>query len=115
MARSWFIALVAALGALTLTSLSCKRDDKSQATGASSAAPESALPTDGKCIEQFDLLVPFQKYGDNDLIRSIAVDGDQVYFRNYTEMFQVPLAGGAPRSLGKMNGSISESQMWING
>ena len=94
----------------------CKRDEKSKAAGASSSSPSGeSAPATGACIETVDLLVPFQKYGDNDMVRSIAIDGDQVYFRNYTEMFQVPLAGGAPRSLGKMGGSISESPMWIQG
>jgi hypothetical protein len=112
--RSLFVGVLA-LGALTLAG-ACKRDEKSKAAGASSSSAGGAnVPAAGACIETFDLLVPFQKYGDADMVRSITVDGDQVYFRNYTEMFQVPLAGGAPRSLGKMVGSMSESPMWIQG
>jgi hypothetical protein len=45
---------------------------------------------------QFDFLVPFQKYGDSDLIRSIVVDGNQVLFRNMKDVYRVPLAGGTP-------------------
>jgi len=112
--RSLFVGVIA-LGALTSTG-ACKRDEKAKAAGASSSSPSSESPAaTGACIEPVDLLVPFQKYGDADMVRGIVIDGDQVYFRNYHEMFQVPLAGGTPRSLGKMNGSISESPMWIQG
>ena len=85
--RSLLVSVLA-LGALTL-SVACKRDDKSKAAGASSssAGTENA-PANGACIETLEFLVPFQKYGDADMVRSITVDGDQVYFRNYTEMFQ---------------------------
>jgi hypothetical protein len=72
---------------------------------ASSAATvsitSSKVGADGACSGSLDYLVPPQKYGDSDLIRAIVVDGGQVYFRNMSELMQIPLAGGAVKSLGK--------------
>ncbi len=114
LSRSLFVAVLA-IGALSSAS-ACKRDEKAKTAAASPSSPSAeSAPATGACIEPTDLLVPFQKYNNNDLVRGIAIDGDQVFFRNLNEMFQVPLIGGTPRSLGKMNGSIFESPMWIQG
>lgn len=67
------------------------------ATGGKAASP----PADGTCRAPLEYLVPPRKYGESDLVRAIVIDGDQVFFRNMDEAFRVPLAGGAPTSLGK--------------
>src|SRR3954467_4986287 len=59
-------------------------------TRASGAA--AAKGADG-CLTQPDYLVPPQKYGDNDLVRALLVDGDQLFFRNLGQLMKVPLAG----------------------
>jgi hypothetical protein len=67
------------------------------------AAPpgaSAAKSADG-CLTQLDYLVPPQKYGDSDLIRALLVDGDQLFFRNMSDLMRVPLAGGPVVSVGK--------------
>jgi hypothetical protein len=94
----WSIALATVLPA-------CHRDRGGTATSGS-AAPSSSGPmatgAGAACLTtQFDFLVPFQRYGDADLIRSIVVDGDQVLFRDLTNLYRVPLAGGTPAVVSK--------------
>jgi len=67
-------------------------------TTASGAA--AAKGADG-CLTQPDYLVPPQKYGDNDLVRALLVDGDQLFFRNLSQLMKVPLAGGPVTTIGK--------------
>lgn len=85
----------------------------SVAVGAVSAAPKAVT----SCDAELAYLVPPQKYADGDLIRAIAVDGDQVYYRNMSDAFRVPLAGGAPTNLGKAPGlSLSGATvLWTKG
>jgi hypothetical protein len=85
----------------------------SVAVGAVSAAPTAVK----SCDAELQYLVPPQKYADGDLIRAIVVDGDQVYFRNMSDAFRVPLAGGAATNLGKAPGlSLSgRTVLWTKG
>jgi hypothetical protein len=101
-----------------LTFGACSRD-KAKTNAASSAsavaAPTPSPQSSDQCLTQFDFLVPFQKYGEADLIRAIVVDGDQAFFRTYTEAFRVPLAGGTPTSVNKMPGGLMDSRAWAVG
>ena len=85
----------------------------------SAAAPAVVAKTlaSRACSSELEYLVPPQRYGDSDLIRAIVVDGDQVFYRNMDEAFRVPLAGGAPTSLGKAPGlSLSGTTvLWTSG
>lgn len=109
----WCLTLAAWLPA-------CHRDHGGSGSSAS-AAPSSQGPTAGttstECLTQFDFLVPFQKYGDSDLIRSIVVDGDQVVFRNMTDVFRVPLAGGTPTIVSKAPALTLDGKttVWVAG
>ena len=99
---------------LALGTLACQGKGSGGAPSASVAAiagssPVPAVPggkaaeapAGGTCRAPLEYLVPPRKYGDSDLVRAIVIDGDQVFFRNMEEAFRVPLAGGAPASLGK--------------
>jgi len=88
------------------------KTNASPATSASQNAPSSSP---GGCLTTFDLLFPFQKYGDADLVRGIFVDGDQAYFRTYTEVYRVPIAGGTSVSMSKMAGGLMDSRTWVVG
>jgi hypothetical protein len=70
------------------------------ATPTAASVPSAAVDSDG-CMTELQYLLPPQKYGDADLIRSLLVDGDQIYFRNMSDVFRMPLAGGAPSALSK--------------
>ena len=70
------------------------------AVAAPTASPPGALSPEG-CLTAPDYLVPLQKYGDNDLIRAVLVDGDQVFFRNMRDLMRVPLSGGPVVPVGK--------------
>jgi len=106
MARKWL-----SVGLVGVLSIACKggggeaapQPSGSNASATVAAAPGAAAPAKSPegCIMQPDYLVPPQKYRDRDLIRAVLVDGDQVFFRNMTEMMRVPLAGGAVVNLGK--------------
>lgn len=100
------------VGLLGVLSVACKGGSGGQASpqpsGSSGQATVAAAPaasTPGKspdgCLEQPDYLVPPQKYGDSDLIRAVLVDGDQVFFRNMSDLMRVPLAGGPVVTVGK--------------
>jgi hypothetical protein len=103
------VTCLAALGA-------CSRDRaKAHASPAASASSAATVDPPGECLTHFDLLFPFQKYGDADLVRGIVVDGDQVYFRTYTEVYRVPLAGGTPVSMSTMAGGLMNSRTWVVG
>jgi len=91
-------------------SLSCKSKEAGQtapqSSGASASAtvataPAGAAKSADGCLAQPDYLVPPQKYRDNDLIRAVLVDGDQVFFRNMDDLMRVPLAGGPVVTVGK--------------
>jgi len=100
---------VALAGAL---SLSCKGQSGAppspETKGSDGATPAAAAPpsaavaksADG-CLTQLDYLVPPQKYGENDLIRAVLVDGAQVFFRDMADLRRVPLAGGPVVTVGK--------------
>jgi hypothetical protein len=114
------------IGATLVSALACqsKGDDaaaRAPAPSASVAAPGAPrgalLAADGSCTTKLEYLVPPTKYGDSDLVRAIVIDGEQVFYRNMTEAFRVPLAGGAPVSLGKAPGlSLSgKTELWVAG
>jgi hypothetical protein len=112
----WLVAVVVGVfGCRT------KGNEAGAASVSASAAPAGgavAKPAvKGACSTELEYLVPPQKYGDGDLIRAITIDGDQVYFRNMSEAFRVPLAGGSPASLGKAPAlSLSgTTELWISG
>ena len=115
LARLSRVSLAAAL-AIPITFLAgCSRGAAAEA--ARDAAPSAVPPASGSapapgCAAQFDVLVPFQKYGESDLIRAIVVDGADVYFRTYHETYRVPLAGGAPTLLTKATG---DGPLWVLG
>jgi hypothetical protein len=103
------MALLVALGA-------CGRKGDSDASAATSGSTKEVIgPSAGECLTQFDFLVPFQRYGEADLVRAIVVDGDQVYFRTYTEVFRVPIAGGTPMRMTNMPGGLMDSPIWSAG
>ena len=82
------------------------------------AAPASAqVDAQGVCSAKLDYLVPLQKYSDGDLIRALAVDAEQVFYRNMDATFRVPLKGGEPTNLGKAPGlSLSGTTvLWTSG
>ncbi|HYJ09279.1 MAG TPA: hypothetical protein VEX18_09720 [Polyangiaceae bacterium] len=81
-----------------------------------SAAVPSKLDSRG-CASALDFLVPPQRYGDSDLVRAIVVGGDQVYFRNMSDVFKVPVAGGTPSLHSKGPGlSLSGTTvLWASG
>jgi hypothetical protein len=94
-------------------------DGSANVTG-SASAPASAVTVPKSvttCDAELQYLVPPTKYADADLIRAIVVDGADVFYRNMTEAFRVPLAGGAPTNLGKAPGlSLSGATvMWVSG
>jgi hypothetical protein len=101
------------LGLLGLLAVACKGGSGGQASpqpsGATAsatlaAAPAASAPAKSAsgCLAQPDYLVPPQKYGDSgDLIRAVLVDGDQVFFRNMSDLMRVPLAGGPVVTVGK--------------
>jgi hypothetical protein len=97
------------------------REQPGTAPAGPASAPAAAVSVAKKaasnCDAELAYLVPPTKYADGDLIRAIVVDGDQVYYRNMSEAFRVPLAGGAPTSLGKAPGlSLSGTTvMWVSG
>jgi hypothetical protein len=59
-----------------------KKDDNDDATGS--------------CGADVDLVFPLRQFGDNDLIRGIRVDGDDIYFADSNDIYKVPAAGGSP-------------------
>ncbi len=79
------------------------------------ASGSAAAQAPGECLTQFDFLVPFQKHGDADLVRAIRVDGDQAYFRTYTQVFRIPIKGGTPVQVANMPGGLMDSPMWVVG
>jgi hypothetical protein len=85
------------------------------ASGGVAAGGAAAAPGVDGCLTPSDFVVPFQHYDRNDLIRNILVDGQDLVFRNYTEVFRVPMSGGTPASLNKMPGGIMDAPMWIDG
>jgi len=108
MQRTWL-----SVGLLGVLSVACKGGSGGQASpqpsgssgpavvAAAVAATNPAKSSDG-CLEQPDYLVPPQKYGNSgDLIRAVLVDGDQVFFRNMSDLMRVPLAGGPVVTVGK--------------
>jgi hypothetical protein len=110
----WLVVVAAAIG--------CQKNAGDGAPAASSSAAPAAVASAAAkaittCNTEFEYLVPPQKYADGDLIRAILVDGDQVYYRNMSEAFRVPLAGGAPQNLGKAPGlSLSGTTvLWAKG
>lgn len=107
--------------------LACRENAESGAAPSASAsasavgaqvdsAVASKLDARG-CLATLDFLVPPQRYGDSDLVRAIAVDRDQVYFRNMRDVFKVPLAGGAVTVHSKGPGlSLSGTAvLWLSG
>jgi hypothetical protein len=113
------------VGLLFLAALGCRSKGgeagaaaSSSAAAAAVAAPAAAkIAPDGTCSTKLEYLVPPQKYGNSDLIRAIASDGDQVFFRDMSDYFRVPLAGGAPVRLGKAPAlSLSgKAGLWLSG
>ncbi len=77
----------------------------------------SSATSGGACLRELDYLVPPTRYGDSDLVRAIVVDGDQAYFRNLTDVFRVPLAGGRPALLSKGPGLLLSGRtvLWASG
>jgi hypothetical protein len=71
------------------------------AVSLASAAPAASAAPNADCPSELDYLLPPQKYEDGDLFRAIVADGDQVYFRNYKDVFRVPLAGGRAEVISK--------------
>jgi hypothetical protein len=119
MKKRW--ALVVYFGALA-----CQSKGNHGVTAlASASASASAVPAvigakiapDGTCQTNLDYLVPLRKYGESDLIRAIAVDAGQVFFRDMDQAYSVPLTGGAPTTLGKAPAlSLSGTAvLWISG
>ncbi len=106
-------ARAATLAVALIFDAGCHRDVPSSGAGPDGGATTSGPEPNSACVTRFDFLVPFQKYGSSDLIRAIAVDGDEVYFRTYHETFRVPLSGGAPGLLSKAE--EMEGPLWIIG
>jgi hypothetical protein len=107
MQRRWL-----SVGLLGVLAIACKGGGGEHAAPQPSGLPDPATiapaaaastPTqlpDG-CLESPDYLVPPQRYGESDLIRALLVDGDQLFFRNMSDLMRVPLAGGPVVPLGK--------------
>jgi hypothetical protein len=122
MKKLWMgLALAGALGCQSKGSEATASSGAPSASGAPGAVATGGgavtVAADGSCGTKFEYLVPPQKYGDSDLVRAIVIDGDQVFYRNMSEAFRVPLAGGTPVSLGKAPGlSLSGTAvLWTSG
>jgi hypothetical protein len=112
--------LVSLLGALACQS----KGSEAGAPPAALTAPAAPAPSGpgkvapaGSCQAELEYLVPPQKYGDSDLIRAITIDVDQVFYRNMSDVFRVPLSGGAPVPLGRGPAlSLSGTTvLWVSG
>jgi hypothetical protein len=104
---------------LCLAGAACHRSGSAQDSPAGSSAPDEGLaataarPLSGDC-QALDVLVPFRQYGQSDLIRSMAVDSGEVYFRTMDETYRVPLAGGAASVIAKSLGDVG-GPSWVIG
>jgi len=71
---------------------------QSSAAAASSSAPSSAIlardASSSQCVHRFEYLLPPHRYENGGPIYAIAADAQQVYFRNLTQVYRVPLTGG---------------------
>jgi hypothetical protein len=110
--------------ALVVGLVACHRDsDSSKAAASASTSPTGGLPAaSGATASQatgclkppFDSLMPFQSFDNQDIIRSVTVGGDQVFFRNQKDVFRAPLAGGAP-SVISSTWAGSRPSIWVVG
>lgn len=64
-----------------------------------------------------DYLVPPTQYGEHDVIRDLLVSGGDVYFATLSDVFRVPLTGGASTAISKTPGMTLAGQfvLWEDG
>jgi hypothetical protein len=115
MTHSHLVRRAALVSVVMAFAPACRHDASPTADGgAATLSPAAASASGGACATPFEVLAPFQKYSGSDLIREIAVDGDQVYFRTFHDTFRVALAGGAVARVTTGPESLDGS-MWVIG
>jgi hypothetical protein len=118
--QPWFVSTLAFAAGLIAchgspNSSGAVLSDSGYAAGAAPSASGASAGPATECLEPpLDSLMPFQSYPNNDIIRSITVDGDQVFFRNMKDIFSVPLAGGEPTLVSSTRANARPS-IWIVG
>lgn len=99
----------------------CTRKDETPSEGDAKKAPPTASPSPAAPEAPArnsdpNYLVPPAQYGERDFIRALLVDKDDVYFATLSDVYRVPLAGGAPVPLSKTPSTQDgEVALWQSG
>jgi hypothetical protein len=109
MAKSWAYG-VSGLSVLGLLAACSSSSGGTAGAGGDMAGSGAGASTE--CVAAPDAVFPMQQFGETDLIRQIAVDGDTLYFRTESVLMKAPTAGGAPETVADLS-STDPSEFWL--